>query len=133
MDAPADTPHPFAELIGMETVVESPGTARASVDIGPQHANPHGVTHGAVVFALVDTSMGGAAASMLGLDSWPASIEVQVRFLRPVLGGRLEARTEVVRPGSRVMHLESRVHDADGRLVATGAGSFAVLDARPGG
>lgn len=120
--------HPFADLLGFEVETLAPGEARAGIEVSERHQNPHGVVHGAVVFALIDTSMGGAATSMLDGGRRPATIEVQVRFLRPVLGGRLEARTRVVKPGRRVMHLESQVTDADGRVVATGAGSFAVLD-----
>jgi len=33
----------------------------------------------------------------------------------------------VMKPGSRVVHLESRVFGDDGKVVATGSGSFAVL------
>ena len=120
--------HPFADLIGMQVERLEEGEARAWVDVAEQHQNPHGVVHGAVVFALIDTSMGGAAVSVLAEGQRPATIEMQVRFFRPVLAGRLEAHTTVVRAGRRIIHLESKVTDADGTLVATGAGSFAVLE-----
>ncbi len=60
-----------------------------------------------------------------------ASIEVQMRFLRPAEPGRLEADTTVVRRGRKLMHLESRIRDGDGVLVATGAGTFAVVSPPP--
>lgn len=119
--------HPFADLLGLQVERTGTGEATAWVEVGEQHQNPHGVVHGAVVFALIDTSMGGAAVSILEEGQRPATIEVQVRFFSPVLAGRLEARTTVVRPGRRIIHLESRVTDATGKLVATGTGSFAVL------
>ena len=120
-------PHPFADLIGMEVATGEHGHAVATLTIGPDHMNPHGVVHGAVLFALIDTSMGGAAVSILDEGQRPATIEVQVRFLRPALAGELLCETSVVKPGRRVVHLESRVTDAAGKLVATGTGSFAVL------
>lgn len=120
--------HPFADLIGLQVERLETGEARAWVDVGAQHQNPHGVVHGAVVFALIDTSMGGAAVSVLEEGQRPATIEVQVRFFRPVLAGRLEATTTVVRPGRRIIHLESKVTDGEGKLVAMGTGSFAVLE-----
>lgn len=125
-DAPK-LPHPFADLVGFEVETLDVGRAMARLTIGPDHMNPHGVVHGAVLFALIDTSMGGAAMSTLQPGQRPATIEVQVRFLRPALAGVLTCETTVVKPGSRVVHLESRVFGDDGKVVATGSGSFAVL------
>jgi acyl-coenzyme A thioesterase PaaI-like protein len=51
-----------------------------------------------------------------------------VRFLRPVVGADLVCETSVIKPGRRVFHLESRVTTGDGKIVATGTGSFAVID-----
>jgi acyl-CoA thioesterase len=111
----------------MEVEQVEPGRATARLVIGPDHMNPHGVVHGAVLFALIDTSMGGAAASILAEGERPATIEVQTRFLRPAIAGELWCETSVVKPGRRVVHLESRVSGADGKIVATGSGSFAVI------
>lgn len=140
--APHATHHPFADLLGFETNVLTPGRARAALDVGPEHHNPNGVPHGAVLFALVDTSMGGATMSVLPAGQFCASIEVHLRFLQPALGSRLVATTEVIRAGKRIVQLESRVTAQDrandaadaggdtevgGTLVATASGSFAVL------
>jgi acyl-CoA thioesterase len=66
---------------------------------------------------------------LLGEGEACASIEVQLRFLRPVAAGRLTARTEVLRRGRRVVQLASRIEDAAGELVAVASGSFAVIPA----
>ena len=124
---PSPPPHPFADLIGMEVQRTGHGTAQARLTVGPDHLNPHGVLHGAVLFALIDTSMGGAAVSVLADGQRPVTIEIQTRFLRPVLAGSLRCEATVVKPGSRVVHLEARISGDDGKLVATGTGSFAVV------
>jgi uncharacterized protein (TIGR00369 family) len=127
-----DSPvHPFAELVGFEVDVLDPGHAVATLDVRPEHHNPNGVPHGAVVFALVDTSMGGATMSVLSEGRFCASIEVHLRFLQPAIGDHLTADTHVVRAGKRIVSLESRVTCSTGggaaTLVATATGSFAVL------
>ncbi len=121
--------HPFAELVGYTVDIVGPGRAHATLDVGPEHHNPNGVVHGAVLFALVDTSMGGATMSILDDGGFCASIEVHLRFLQPVNGTRLVAETHVVRAGRRVVQLESKVFDGTGDAtpVATATGSFAVL------
>lgn len=125
--APSAVAHPFADLIGMTVQRTGVGTATAQLSVGPDHLNPHGVLHGAVLFALIDTSMGGAAVSVLDDGQRPVTIEIQTRFLRPVLSGTIRCEATVVKPGRRVVHLEARVIGEDGKFVATGSGSFAVV------
>lgn len=127
-DAPT---FPLGEFLGMEVTDEGDGHASARVVAGPQHLNPHGFIHGATIFTMVDTSMGAAAMGVLGPDQRCTTIEAQIRFLRPLRAGMLTALTSVVKPGRRVMHLESRVTDDQDRLVATATASFAVVDEAP--
>lgn len=121
-------PFALAGDVEMDIGVVEPGRVVASGRAEPRHLNPHGVVHGAVLFLLVDTAMGGATMSVLEEGQICASIEVHLRFLRPVAPGVLRAETSVVHRGRRVVQLESRVLDAEERLVATATGSFAVID-----
>ncbi|MCC5953636.1 MAG: PaaI family thioesterase [Acidimicrobiia bacterium] len=128
--APVD--HPFADLLGFEVAVTGEGQATASLRPDGVHLNPNGVPHGAVLFALVDTSMGGATMSVLPSGCFCASVEVHLRFLRPATGAVLVARTRVVRAGRRIVQLDAEVRsgptaDENEPLVATATGSFAVL------
>jgi len=118
---------PLGTHLGIEIESPEPGRAIARTVITAEHLNPNGVVHGGVIFTMVDTAMGMATMTLLEEGRFCASIEVQLRFLRPVDSGVLEADTTVLRRGSRVVQLESRVHDDQRRLVATGSGSFAVI------
>ena len=105
------------------------GEAVAALDVNDRHLNPNGVVHGGVVFTLVDTAMGRATMSVLDEGRICASIEVAVRYLRPINGGRLVATASVLRAGRRIVHLEGRVTvDDDDRPVAVVQASFAVLE-----
>ncbi len=132
-DAEHDTPDTFGEFplgrfLGMELSGNEPGVGLAQVVIGPEHLNPNGVVHGAVLFALVDTAMGKSTMSVIDEpDRYCASIEVSLRFIRPAVAGRVTATATVVKRGRSVVHLESRVVEDGGRLVATAAGTFAIL------
>jgi len=124
----ADTPtFPLREFLGMSITDDGGGNAHAEVVTGPAHHNPHGYVHGAVVFTMVDTSMGAAVMGILGAGQTCSTIDLDLRFLRPVRGGRLSAATTVVKAGRTLVHLESRVTDDDGRLVATATSVFAVI------
>jgi acyl-CoA thioesterase len=118
---------PLQEFLGMKLTTDEPGTGVAHLTLGEQHANPNGVAHGAVIFALVDTAMGKATMSALDQGNYCASVEVSLRFIRPATEGSLTAVATVVKRGRSIVHLEARVHDTDQRLVATSAGTFAIL------
>jgi acyl-CoA thioesterase len=52
---------------------------------------------------------------------------MQMRFFRPVHGpSRCEGR--LLRPGRRIVHLESRLYDEQNRLAATATSSWQRLD-----
>lgn len=120
-----DDPRPPAPFgISVET---APGRATARLSIDPSMYNPNGVVHGGVLFTLVDWAMGAATHTAVAEGQFCASIDVHLRFFRPVTEGDLRADVEVVRAGKRIVNLEGRVHDDDGTLVATATGAFAVL------
>lgn len=106
------------------------GAAVAFLEVDDRHLNPNGIVHGGVVFTLADTAMGWATLAVLDDGQICASIEVSVRYLRPIPGGRLVATASVLRAGRRIVHLECSVTvDGDDRPVAVLQGSFAVLEA----
>jgi acyl-CoA thioesterase len=118
---------PLREFLGMTLGGDEPGHATATVDIGEQHHNPNGVVHGAVLFALVDTAMGKATMSVLDEGHFCASVEVSLRFIRPVSNGRVSTAATVLKRGRHLVHLEARITDDDDRLIATADGTFAVM------
>jgi len=119
---------PLRRFLGMDMDVIEPGHAVTRLRIGETHLNPNGVVHGGVLFTMIDTGMGLAVVTVLDGNRC-ASIEVHLRFLSAAASGVMEAHSTVVRRGGRVVHVESRVHDEAGTLVATGTGTFAVISA----
>lgn len=126
-DAPVS--FPLLELLGME-LLDGPRGPTARIDVDERHLNPNGVAHGAVLFAMVDTAMGKATMAVVDEGCHCASIEGQLRFLRPGGAGVHDAVATVVKPGRTIVHLAADITGPDGRLVATATGTFAVI--RPG-
>jgi acyl-CoA thioesterase len=121
---------PLQEFLGF-TIVKGDGAGTASLDLDDRHHNPNAVAHGSVAFALMDTAMGAAAVSVIAEDHTCATIEMHTRFHRAAVHGTLTAEAKVLTAGSRVIQLECKTTDDDGRLVASSTGSFAVLQPRP--
>ena len=86
--------------------------------------NPQGSVHGGVLTTVMDISMGHLCHRFL---STAVTIEMQLRFFRPLAGpGRIEGR--LLRPGRRIVHLESRLFDEHDKLAAFATGSWHRLD-----
>lgn len=118
---------PLKTYLGMEVSGDEPGRGIATVDVGPEHLNPNGVVHGAVLSAMVDTAMGKATMSVLPDGQFCSTVEFSLRFIRPASSGRLTGSASVVKQGRNLVQLEARVVEGDDRLIATAAGTFAII------
>lgn len=87
--------------------------------------NPQGSMHGGVITTAMDISMGHLSHHYL---STAMTVEMTLRFFRPLKGTGI-AVGRILNPGRRLVHLESRMTDEDGRLVAHGVGAWHRLDA----
>ena len=88
--------------------------------------NPQGSVHGGVLATAMDVSMGHLCHRFL---STAVTIEMNLRFFRP-LTGRGSCTAAILNAGRRLVHMESRLTDGEGRLVAFAAGSWHRLDAK---
>ncbi len=121
----------FLDMRMDDEAVLEPGTGVARIDIGPNHLNPNGVVHGGVMFTMVDTAMGKATMSVLDEGQFCASVEVQLRFIRPAAEGSIAATATVLKRGRSIVHLEARVLGAGDRLIATANGTFTIISFQP--
>lgn len=126
-------PHPFGDHIGLSfPAPPAAGGSRCELTPGPEHLNPHGVVHGAVLFAMADTGMGAALYPTLSPDESCATIEIKINFHRSAREGQLACSSTLVNRGRTVATLESRITQGD-RLVATASGNFAIFPRQRGG
>ena len=125
-----DVRNPFAVLIGLRFSAAAGGQSECRLDITPPLLNPNGVVHGAVVYALADTGMGGALVSALEAGQACATVEIKMSYLRAATAGTLTCTARVLQKGRRIAFLEARVFN-DGRLMATASGTF-VLNVQEG-
>ncbi len=119
--------HPFGEQLGIK-FGEPPTAGRSSctLAVNGQHLNPHGVVHGAVIFAMADTGMGAALYPTLHAGEICATIEVKINYFKPVASGLLTCVTEIVNRGKTVANLESSIYLGE-TLVAKANGNYAIF------
>jgi len=125
---------PIAELIGFEVEEIGGGRAVASLNAGPQHANPMGTLHGGVLCDLSDAAMGMAFVTTLAPDESFTTMALSINFFRPVWQTRLRAEARVVNRGRNMGYVECDVTDQNGKQVAKASSTCFVLrgeQARP--
>jgi uncharacterized protein (TIGR00369 family) len=82
--------------------------------------------HGGVIASLIDTGIAHALmltdrfTELRGEGGALVSVDVRVKFLRPVSRGRIVCDSRVVRLGRQIVHAESVVTDDEGKEVARG-------------
>jgi uncharacterized protein (TIGR00369 family) len=111
-------PPPIAKLVGFELVSVDLGHAVFELKAGPQHANPMGTLHGGVIGDLADAAIGVAMASTLEDDESFTSLDLMIKFLKPVWDARLRATGKLVKRTRALGLLECEVTDDKGSLVA---------------
>jgi len=122
---------PIAELIGFTVEEIGDGRAVASLQTGPQHANPMGTVHGGVLCDLADAAMGMAFVSTLPPDESFTTMTLNINFFRPVWQSLLRAEARVTNRGKTVGYVECEVTDQDGKRVAKANSTCFILRGAP--
>jgi len=125
---------PFSQLMGMEIVELEPGRARISMSWREDLCQPAGILHGGAIASLVDTSI---AHSILLTPEHRAirdehggrlvSVDLRIKYLRPVSSGLVLCDARVVRMGRQIIHADAVVTAPDGKEVALGDSIYMMV------
>jgi acyl-coenzyme A thioesterase 13 len=118
---------PFHELAGPFYVKRDGTTLAVGMVVEPKHQNSRGIVHGGMICTLIDFAMGYAARYVTDPPRSLVTTSLSVDFAanaRP--GDWIEARTDVMRPGTRVAFVNCFVYLSDLRI-ARGSGTFQVV------
>ena len=107
------------------------GEGRAVFRLTPRefHYNPLGTVHGGVFATLLDSACGCAVHTTLPVGVFYTSLDLSVKFLRPVTveTGPITAEGTVVHLGRRTALAEARITDAAGKVYVTATSSCLLL------
>ena len=106
----------FNRLNGVRFTVVEEGYCECEVDMTEDSLNPQGVAHGSLLFALCDCVTGMATATT-GRSMLTQS--ANIHYLRPGVGGRLTAKSRLIKNGRTTALCVGEVFDEQGRLLAT--------------
>lgn len=120
---------PSAWLLGIMVLEADEGRALFALTPGEQHYNPSGTVHGGIAATILDSAMGAAVHTTLPAGWSCGTLDLSVRFLRPISAetGRTLCEGVVMHRGRSTATTEGRLWAEDsGKLLAHGTAS-AVL------
>ena len=122
---------PFFRLIGLEILDVEPGRSSAQVHWRPDLRQPAGLLHGGVVASLIDTAYALLLCDELR-ETFQAggslvTIDLRVKYLRPVSGGSITCTSQVSRMGRQIIHVDAVVTDDSTREVARGDAIYTTV------
>jgi uncharacterized protein (TIGR00369 family) len=101
----------------------SQGAAEIEVDVEERFFHAANAVHGSVYFKLLDDAAFFAVNSVVE-EVFVLTASFQIYLLRPVDSGTLRATGRLLHGSRRLYLAEAELHDADGRPVARGSGTF---------
>ncbi|MFD4636840.1 PaaI family thioesterase [Lentzea sp. NPDC058436] len=125
-------PPPVAELVGARVVSADKGSVTFELDPQEFHYNPIGSVHGGIHATMLDTAAGCAVHSALPAGTGYTSLDLAVRFLRPIRTdtGTVTCVGTLVHLGRRTALAEARLVDGAGRLLATATSTCLIRGGR---
>ena len=120
---------PIAETLGFTAVFVADGVARFELEPQEFHYNPIGSVHGGVISTLCDSACGCAVHSLLPAGAYYTSLDLSVKFLRPVTAatGRLHCEGTVLHLGARSALAQASLTGSDGKLHAQATSSCMIF------
>jgi uncharacterized protein (TIGR00369 family) len=119
--------------LGIRLVTVGPGICETILDVEPRHLQQDGFVHAGVQATMADHTAGGAAATLIEPGHMILTAEFKINLLRTAKGKRLSCQSKVLKPGSRLIVVESEVLCEDEGtliLVSKTIASIAVLRVR---
>jgi uncharacterized protein (TIGR00369 family) len=122
-------PPPITQVLDFDGVSFGAGTAAFRLTPQEFHYNPIGSVHGGVIATLLDSACGCAVHTLLPAGVFYTSLDLSVKFLRPVTvaTGPITAEATVVHSGRRTALAEAKITDANGKVYVTATSSCLIL------
>jgi uncharacterized protein (TIGR00369 family) len=118
---------PFAQLLGIELVAATHGSATLRLEIRSNLKQNHGLLHGGAIAALIDTATAFAIVSQLKSPEKFTTVDLSISYLRPVTEGAATCQARLVRAGRRLLTISAEVHDDAGKLAAIALSTYIRL------
>lgn len=122
-----DSTSPFHELVGPLYEKRDDDSHRIGFVVAEKHKNRRGIVHGGMICTLADFAMGHSASLATGTLRRVVTVNLSIDFAgNATVGDWIEARVDVMRPGTRVAFINCFIYHG-GERIARSSATFQVL------
>jgi uncharacterized protein (TIGR00369 family) len=123
---------PLFRLLGVELLEFRPGYARTRLPLRDDLKNANGVMHGGIIATLIDITI---TQAMLMTDEYQrvretrgtlTSVDLRVKYLRPLTSGHAICEATVPHLGKRISHANAVVKSAEDKPLAFGDSTILI-------
>ena len=112
---------PIASFLNLRLLELTPGYARVSIKLTPEHENFNGFVFGGIIMSVADQAFGYAVNSVKRPN---VASQFNIHFIAAArIGDELIAEGRVVKSGKRVSIAEMTVTNQEGKLIAKATGT----------
>ena len=119
---------PFAQLLGLEIVSATRGTATLRMAIRSEFTQNYGILHGGAMASLIDTATAFAIVSQLTSPERFTTVDLTVNYLKAITAGTAVCEARVIRAGRRLLTLSAEVRDEAENLLAVAVSTYIMLN-----
>jgi len=114
-------------FLGIKVVKISPDEAVLSLLLSDNFMQGNGVTAGGIISTLMDEAMAHVVMANIGKTTNIATIDIGIRFFKPVKEGELTARATLKKQGRKIVFAHADVTDGK-NIIAEADASFIILE-----
>jgi uncharacterized protein (TIGR00369 family) len=123
---------PLFNLLGVELIDFRPGYAKTRLLLRDELKNANGMLHGGIIATLIDISI---TQAMLMTDEYQrvretrgslVSVDLRVKYLRPLSAGYATCEAQVPHLGKRISHASATVLSDEGKSLAIGDSTILI-------
>lgn len=125
---PNQTVNPLFQFLGITIEQLSPEKTVMRLLVKNEFLQGAGVVAGGLLATIADEVMAHVVLANLDNGQSTATIELNIRYLRPIKFGEIIAIAEIVKKGRSIITVTSEVRDEKDSLLACAGASFMVID-----
>jgi uncharacterized protein (TIGR00369 family) len=120
---------PYFQLLRIRLEEIDTGFTRFRMPFRKELTQAYGVVHGGAIASLADTAVAFALMTIIQPGERVTTAEFKINFFAAVTEGEMVGEARVVHAGKRLVSADMEVKSQDGRLVAKGIATYAIIGA----
>ncbi|BDD00885.1 PaaI family thioesterase [Persicobacter psychrovividus] len=123
-----ESPSPFGNLFKGKVLAVEGGRLEGEYFVRKELTNPAGMLHGGAICTMLDEVMG-LTIYTLDVQNFYPTVNLNVDFLSSAAEGEaVIVKTQVIRQGKNIIHIEGRLYNTDGKILAKATSNYAKID-----